>query len=116
MPQAQGEGTLPRHGHDSTHITTDLERVADQVAIITDGRILHAEPKDDLLARCATVRGGPADLPPAAESRIHGLRTFATGFEGLVATGDLGLFGPGVEAVKPTLDELVVHPSRKAAR
>ena len=99
----------------STHITTDLERIADQVAIINDGRILHAEPKDDLLARYAIVRGGPSDLADRARPAIRGLRVHPHGFEGMVAVGDLPLFGRGVEATPPTLDELVIHLSRKDA-
>jgi ABC-2 type transport system ATP-binding protein len=100
----------------STHLTADLERVADFVAIINDGRLLHAEPKDDLLARYAMVRGGPSDLPAAAVAAIHGLRSHRTGFEGLVATGDLDRFGDRVEVAPASLDELVIHLSRKADR
>ncbi len=99
----------------STHITTDLERVADQVAIINDGRILHAEPKDDLLARYAIVRGGPADLTDDARRVTRGLRVHPHGFEGLVSIDDLTPFGSGVEATPPSLDELVIHLSRKDA-
>lgn len=98
----------------STHITTDLERVADHVAVIVDGRIQHDESKDDLIARYALVRGGASDLPDAALPFVHGLRRHPTGFGGLVPTAELGLFGRGVEAVAPTLEELVVHLSRKA--
>ncbi|MEA5053729.1 MAG: ABC transporter ATP-binding protein [Propionicimonas sp.] len=99
----------------STHLTTDLERVADNVALINDGRILHAEPKDDLLARYAMVRGGPSDLPGESRRLIHGLHVHPYGFEGLVAVDDLQHFGRGVEATPPSLDELVIHLSRKDA-
>ncbi|MCW5954188.1 MAG: ATP-binding cassette domain-containing protein, partial [Propionibacteriaceae bacterium] len=100
----------------STHITADLERVADQVAVIIDGRMVHAEPKDDLLARYAMVRGGPQDLPDQARPLVHGLRTHATGFEGMVAITDLAAFGDRVDMTPVTLDELVIHLSRKAER
>lgn len=100
----------------STHITTDLERVADHVAIIVDGRIRHDGAKDDLIAGYGMVRGGSSELPEAARASIHGLRRHQTGFEGLVPTMELGLFGRGVEAVAPTLEEIVVHLSRKAQR
>lgn len=100
----------------STHITTDLERVADQVAVIIDGRIVHAEAKDDLLVRYAMVRGGPQDLPEQARSAAHGLRTHATGFEGMVAVADLARFDTHVDVAPVSLDELVIHLSRKAER
>lgn len=100
----------------STHITTDLERIADQVAIINDGRILHAEPKDDLLTRYAIVRGGPADLTDEARRVIRGLRIHPHGFEGLVEAGELARFGRWVDAEPASLDELVVHLSRDTQR
>lgn len=100
----------------STHITADLERVADYVAVIVDGCILHAEPKDDLLARYVMVRGGPQDLSEQARSVVHGLRTHAGGFEGLVAVAELARFGDRVDMAPASLDELVIHLSRKAER
>ncbi len=100
----------------STHITADLERVADYVAVIVDGRILHAEPKDDLLARYVMVRGGPQDLSERARACVHGLRTHAGGFEGLVAVTELARFGDRVDVAPASLDELVIHLSRKAER
>lgn len=100
----------------STHITADLERVADFVAIINEGRILHAEPKDELIARYAMVRGGSQDLPPEVRPAVWGLRRHANGFEGLVGVEDLARFRDGVEASPPTLDELVIHLSRRAER
>ena len=45
----------------SSHITTDLERVADQIAYIHQGRLLFQENKDELLESTAVVRG-PAQL------------------------------------------------------
>ena len=90
--------------------------VADYVAVIVDGRILHAEPKDDLLSRYVMVRGGPQDLSEQARAVVHGLRTHAGGFEGLVAVTELARFGDRVDVAPASLDELVIHLSRKAER
>ena len=100
----------------STHITADLDRIADMVVIIDQGQILHADPKEELVARYAMVRGGPQDLPADARTVVRGLRTHSAGFEGLVLVDDLALFDEHVNATPPTLDELVIHLSRKAER
>ncbi|MCI8526124.1 MAG: ABC transporter ATP-binding protein [Oscillospiraceae bacterium] len=46
----------------STHITTDLERIADQIAYIHQGRLLFQEDKDALLEGVAVVRCAAQDL------------------------------------------------------
>ena len=60
----------------STHLTADLERVADFIVVIDQGRILHAEPRDDLLARYAgrrPARGRPSvgAGPARGRDRLH---------------------------------------------
>jgi len=42
----------------STHITSDLERVADHVAFLKQGRLVLSGAKDDLLDGWALVKGG----------------------------------------------------------
>lgn len=46
----------------SSHITTDLARVADQVAYLHKGRLLFQKEKDALLEDMAVVRCGAAEL------------------------------------------------------
>ena len=46
----------------SSHITTDLERVADQIAYIHQGRLLFQRSKDELLEETAVIRGSAAML------------------------------------------------------
>lgn len=98
----------------STHITTDLERVADFIVVIDGGRILHAEPRDDLLARYALVQGG--DLPADARPLALGLREAPTGYTCLAETDQLLAFGPQAVVSPASLDQIVLHLSRKSPR
>lgn len=41
----------------STHITSDLEQVADEIIIINDGKILEQTSKDELLEQYRTIKG-----------------------------------------------------------
>jgi ABC-2 type transport system ATP-binding protein len=63
----------------STHITSDLERVADRVAIIRDGRVSYAGELDALKDQVkrlhvTSIHGLPADFdfPGVLHSRIFG--------------------------------------------
>ena len=58
----------------STHITADLERIADRITFILDGRMVFSSPKDDLLDRWAVVKGGPELLEPGIRPLVRGVR------------------------------------------
>lgn len=56
----------------STHITSDLERVADHVAILKAGRLVLAGAKDELLESWALVKGGEELLTGPLSDRCRG--------------------------------------------
>ncbi len=73
----------------STHITADLERVADFVTYINRGSVFYTGPKDELMEAFQIVRGGPDDLAREQMPHLMGLQRSATGFEALVPTEHL---------------------------
>ena len=96
----------------STHITTDLERVADHLAVLHSGRVLAAGPLSTILDDFRFVRGATADLD-AMRPLVHGLREHAQGWEGLLATEHTVGLAPGTSVQTPTIDQLVVHLSKE---
>jgi len=58
----------------STHITTDLERIADYVTFVRDGRVVFSAPKDETLGRWAVVKGGPELLAEERAALWRGVR------------------------------------------
>lgn len=90
----------------STHITTDLERIADYVTVIDGGRVVASSTKDELLDSFRVVRGGPQDLPDA--TGLMGLRRTTTGVEALARTRDLARLDGDLLVEVPTLDQIVV--------
>lgn len=103
-------GFLDDEGHSvlfSTHITADLERVADYVTFINLGRIVASMPKDELLDAYRLVRGGPADLL-STDAELFGLRRTGVGVEALVRTDDVGRLDGDLLVEVPNLDQIVV--------
>jgi ABC-2 type transport system ATP-binding protein len=58
----------------STHITSDLEQVADYITFIHDGKIRFPLPKDEVLEKYTLVKGGADLLDPDTRKPFVGLR------------------------------------------
>lgn len=67
----------------STHITSDLEKVADELILIDEGRILPHEAKDELIDRHALVKGDTAFLNEYTKKLFLSLHITSYGFEGI---------------------------------
>lgn len=65
----------------STHITSDLDRIADLLILIDSGKIVFQRDKDELLDRHKLVKGG--SLPPEQRSLFLSLREGGYGYEGI---------------------------------
>lgn len=85
----------------STHVTSDLTRIADDVVYLSAGRVLAAEPLDELMQkyRLAVFAQKP-DVP------VIGLKEGKDGFRGLIGKDAAAA---GATLAVPTLDEIMVH-------
>ena len=98
----------------STHITADLERIADHLTVLHQGRVVHTGTRDALLDAFRLVRGRARDVPRGWAAPLHGLRRSGDGFEALVARADVPRLPAGVVADRPGLDQILVHLGRGA--
>jgi ABC-2 type transport system ATP-binding protein len=67
----------------STHITSDLDKIADYLFFIFDGEIILQGQKDEIKDQHAIVKGDTASLLPEYENYFVGINKSAYGFEGL---------------------------------
>ncbi|WP_195267298.1 ABC transporter ATP-binding protein [Eubacterium sp. 1001713B170207_170306_E7] len=58
----------------SSHITSDLERIADYITFIHDGQILFSEPKDTLIEDHGIVKCSPGQLEALALTDVVGIQ------------------------------------------
>jgi ABC-2 type transport system ATP-binding protein len=100
----------------STHITTDLERIADWVTVIRDGEVRLVATRDDLIERWGVVRGDEAALRRLSPATRRGERRHAHGVD--VLTSDAAAAreacGAGVVVDRPSLEDVVVLLDREA--
>jgi ABC-2 type transport system ATP-binding protein len=67
----------------STHITSDLDKVADVIILIDNGQILLNENKDELLDRHAIVKGDNQLINERTRKLFLSLHQTAFGFDGI---------------------------------
>ena len=99
----------------STHITSDLEKIADYITCINLGKLIFTGSKEDFVEGYRIVSGDKKTLTEDLENRLIGVRTFATGYEALIRTQDLPEYLQP-EAIHATIDDIVVFVSRQAEK
>ncbi|WP_314591802.1 ABC transporter ATP-binding protein [Paenibacillus terrigena] len=98
----------------STHITTDLDRIADYIAFVNRGKLVFNDVKDDVLDRYAIVKGGQDLLDADIRAKFIGLRETSVGFEGLVDDRKQAqeLFGSYAVLETPSLEDIMYYTAK----
>ncbi|MDP3385884.1 MAG: ABC transporter ATP-binding protein [Eubacteriales bacterium] len=95
----------------STHITTDLEKIADYVTFINEGQMVFSTDKDSILEQYALVKGGLELLNEDFKTNLVGLRKNAFGFEGLTGNRDQmkTRYKDNIMIEKASLEDIMVY-------
>ena len=95
----------------STHITSDLERIADYITLIINGKIIFSQNKDEILANYALIKGDNELLNTDTRKLFTGIRSGAYGFEAV--TDNIReakqLLGDQVVYDQASLDDIMYH-------
>ena len=93
----------------SSHITSDLEKAADYITYLHQGRVALSQPKDELLDRYGRVGCSAADLAAIQPGDLLRVRRGTFGCEGL--TADREAFRrkyPGLTVDPATLEDIML--------
>src|SRR5690554_3135068 len=93
----------------STHITSDLEKVADYITFINRGKIVLSTTKDYLLENYGLVKGKKELLKQAEVNSLIGIKENKFGFEALTKDRAKArkIYGNKVIIDKPTLEDIM---------
>jgi ABC-2 type transport system ATP-binding protein len=99
----------------STHITSDLDKIADYITLINNGKILLSEEKDKLVDIFGLVKGGKDLLNSQTRELFVGVKENQFGFEGLVRNRKEAeaAFGDSALYEKPTIEDIMIYSIRK---
>lgn len=89
----------------STHITTDLDSLADELVVLVGGRIAYQGALLDAGEEFAMARGsGTAPTAP-----LIGLERSGEQWSALIRLSDSAVFGPEVVIDSASIDDIVIH-------
>ena len=101
----------------SSHITSDLEKIADSVTFIDKGQILLSGNKDELLERHALIKCTREELKQIAEADYISVRVSDFGAEVMVADREAaGKKYPGFLIEGTTLEEIMLFYVNKGKK
>lgn len=93
----------------STHITSDLDKIADMIILIDDGQILIDEEKDALVETHALVKGDNQLINNQTKKLFLNLSQTKYGFEGIThKIDDVCRLMPGVLMERPTIEDIML--------
>lgn len=97
----------------STHITSDLDKIADYICFIHNGKILFTSEKDRLLENYAKVKGDLKLLEELNQNAFIYIEKSAFSFEGMI--DDVASWKqhyPNLTYEKPTLEEIMIYHTK----
>lgn len=96
----------------SSHITSDLEKIADYITYINNGEIAYTGTRDELLESYCIIKGASLELSKDLKSKIMGLVEHSTGFEGLISTKQIKGLPSSIITDPATLDDIITFTNK----
>ncbi|MEG2603356.1 MAG: ABC transporter ATP-binding protein [Clostridia bacterium] len=96
----------------STHITSDLDKCADRITYIHEGRILASEEIKTFVGKYRALSLTQEQLTEAVKAKLIGLKPAKRGYNAIATRGDaqaLGLAGEPAD-----LETIMIHMEKKA--
>lgn len=95
----------------STHITADLDKCADYVFFINNGKMLLTSTKDELLESHVIIKGSLEQLTAQLQDKLIATKRHAFGFTALAKRSEISTDNFVTE--KPSLDDIMVYYSKE---
>ena len=96
----------------STHITQDLEAIADYIIFVMDGKLVTSSAKDEFMDKYRLIKGATEDFSDIKSEYIIGSKSSSVGFEALILSDDLKNISGNFEIEIPSIDKIMIYHGR----
>ncbi|WP_411355300.1 ABC transporter ATP-binding protein [Peptoniphilus harei] len=97
----------------STHITEDLDRIADYIIFIDDGKIIDSSSKEEFLEKYLVLKGGPEDKDILKDFEVLGIKSNSSSFDALVKNVEREDIPDDLFVEEPDINKILVLYGRK---
>jgi len=97
----------------STHITSDLEKIADYITMIDNGKIVFSKVKDEMLDTYMLAHIEKEIMTDDIKSKLIGLKETTFGYQGLCTNNFNIKEIVGIKTTRPTLEDIMVYMDTK---
>src|SRR5699024_5751173 len=95
----------------STHITQDLDRIADYIVFIDEGKIVFEGTKDEFYDKFLLIKGGLDDYERIKNVKILGQKMTKVNFEALILRQDY-IKNENLVTEVPSIDQIMIYYGR----
>lgn len=97
----------------STHISADLEKIADYITILSNGRVFYTGEKDSLMETYLILKGSYEKLSPEFEQNLIGMRRYGDSFEAMIPKEKYASIDPNLfQAECAKIDDVLIYAER----
>lgn len=97
----------------STHITADVERIADYVTVLHNGKVWFTGSKEDLENNYVILRGAEDEISSSLREKCIGFHAYRNGFDALLPATLLHEILPDLTYEKASIDEILVYIAKE---
>lgn len=97
----------------STHISTDLEKIADYITILSCGKLFYTGEKDNLMEKYIIIKGDYKNISVELKKDLIGMRKYGDSFEAMILKEKLTLSDEHLfHAENAKIDDILVYTER----
>lgn len=99
----------------STHISTDLEKIADYITILSGGKLFYTGEKDVLMEKYVILKGDQRKVSGELEKNLIGVRRYGDSFEAMLPREQYALCdGCPFQTENAKIDDILIYAERSA--
>lgn len=97
----------------STHISADLEKIADYVTVLSGGKLFYTGEKDVLMEKYAIIKGNYKNVSGELEQNLIGTRKYGDSFEAMILK-EKYTASDAFQTENAKIDDILIYAERSA--